>query len=114
MTDARLPAHLEISGIIRAVQSQGGFATVLSKGERDAGTILIVTLERGGPARLYERMPQMDGSRSFVLTRTQDIEKQSEFNTYLTNRAARDPDLWVLELDIANPERFAALQQKIS
>ncbi|MXO91429.1 DUF1491 family protein [Pontixanthobacter aquaemixtae] len=110
--DARLPAHLEISGIIRAVQNEGGFATVLSKGERDAGTILIVTLERGGPARLYERMPQLDGSRPFVFSREQDIDNPSEFNDYLTKRSARDPDLWVLELDIANPERFAALQHK--
>ena len=110
--DARLPAHLEISGIIRAVQNEGGFATVLAKGERDAGTILIVTLEQGGPARLYERMPQLDGSRPFILSREQDMDNPLEFNEYLTNRSARDPDLWVLELDIANPERFAALQHK--
>ena len=113
MTDARLPAHLEISGIIRAVEAEGGFATVLSKGERDAGTILIVTLQREGPAQLYERLPQLDGSRPFVLSRTQDPENPLDFNEYLTNRSARDPDLWVLELDIANPERFAALQQKV-
>ncbi|MDN3646880.1 DUF1491 family protein [Pontixanthobacter aestiaquae] len=110
--DARLPAHLEISGIIRAVQAEGGFATVLSKGERDAGTIMIVTLDRGGPARLYERMPQIDGSRPFVLSREQDADNPMEFNEFLRKRGAQDPDLWVLELDIADPERFAALQHK--
>ena len=110
--DARLPAHLEISGLIRAVQAEGGFATVLSKGERDAGTIMIVTLERDGPARLYERMPQLDGSRPFVLSRTQEIDNPLEFNEYLTKRGTQDPDIWIIELDIANPERFAALQHK--
>ena len=110
--DVRLPAHVEISGLIRAVQAEGGFATILSKGERDAGTILLVTLDREGPAKLYERMPQLDGSRAFVVSRTQDIDNPLEFNEYLTKRGTQDPDLWILELDIANPERFAALQHK--
>jgi len=66
---ARLPAHLEASAIIRLAESQGGYATVLAKGERDAGTILIVTLCRGAGAVLYERMPGLDDSRSFVATK---------------------------------------------
>ncbi len=112
MMDARLPAHLEISGMIRAVQAEGGFATVLSKGERDAGAIMIVTLDREGLARLYERMPQMDGSRPYVLSREQNPDNPLEFNEYLVKRGTQDPDLWVLELDVADPERFAALQHK--
>lgn len=111
MTD-RLPTHLEISGLIRAVHNAGGFAAVLAKGERDAGTVLIVTRGRGQPDRLYERMPQMDGSRPFTVTRQQDINNPLKFNEYLTNRRQQDPDIWIVELDIAHAERFAALQHK--
>ena len=82
---------------------------VLSKGERDAGTILIVTMFRGGPAKLYERMPQLDGTRPFECTKLQDIEKPSEFDEYIARRRSQDPDLWVLEVDIADAERFIAL-----
>ncbi len=82
---------------------------VLSKGERDAGTILIVTMFRGENARLFERMPQMDGTRSFVTTKTQDVENPTEFSDYLTRRSQQDPDIWVLEVDIDNPERFIEL-----
>ena len=39
--DARLPAHIEVFGLIRAVESEGGFGVVLQKGEKDAGTILV-------------------------------------------------------------------------
>lgn len=105
----RLPAHLEVSSMIRLAESNGGFAMVLAKGERDAGTILIVSMFRGADARLYERMPQLDGTRSFVLTKTQDIEKPSEFDEYISRRRSQDPDIWVLEVDIDNPERFIAL-----
>lgn len=108
--DERLPAHIEVNGLIRAVQAAGGFATVLAKGERDAGTILIVTLQNGTNARLYERMPQLDGSRKFVLTREQDAEKPQEFNDYIAKRSAQDSDLWIVELDVANAERFVAVQ----
>lgn len=106
--EARLPAHLEIAGIIRSVQAAGGFATVIEKGERDAGTILILTIERGENARLWERMPQLDGSRTFAVTKVQDIENPDEMDEYLARRRRQDSDIWILELDIADPERFIA------
>ena len=102
----RLPAHLEISSLIRLAQANGGNAMVLNKGERDAGTILLVTMCRGSDARLYERMPQLDGSRSFIVTKSQDTEKQNEFSEYIQRRAQQDPDIWVLEVDVDDPERF--------
>ena len=105
----RLPAHLEIASLIRLAESNGGMATVLHKGERDAGTILLVTMYRGGNARLFERMPQLDGTRQFVVTRDQDPENPYEFSAYLTRRSQQDPDIWVLDVDIADPERFIAL-----
>lgn len=104
----RLPAHLEVSALIRAAEAAGGFATVVSKGERDAGTILILTIERGGFARLWERMPRLDGARVFEVVRQQDNENKKEFEDYLTRRTARDPDIWLVELDIAGAERFVA------
>ncbi len=106
---ARLPAHLEVSGLIRLIESQGGTAMVLAKGERDAGTVLIVSMCRGENAQLFERMPQVDGSRTFVATKKQDIEKPYEFSEYLKRRRLQDPDIWILELDIDNAERFIEL-----
>ena len=105
----RLPAHLEISSLIRLAEANGGFATVLNKGERDAGTILITTLSRNEPQRLFERMPQLDGTRPFVLTKTQDPEKPNDFHEYVTRRSQQDPDIWILEVDIDSAERFIAL-----
>ncbi|OBV10775.1 DUF1491 family protein [Erythrobacter dokdonensis] len=104
----RLPAHLEVGAILRLAESQGGFATVLARGERDAGTILLVTTCRGKAARLYERMPNLDGSRSFVTTKEEDPEKQQDFSEYLARRRRQDADIWLIEVDIDVPERFVA------
>ena len=104
--DSRLPAHIEVSGLIRAVEAAGGFATVIKKGERDAGTILAICCENGTNARLYERMPQLDGTRKWTLTRSEDPENKVEFSVYWQRRHSQDPDTWIVELDIANGERF--------
>jgi len=107
--DGRLPAHIEIAGLIRAVEAAGGFGTVIAKGERDAGTLLIICCERGENVRLYERMPQVDGSRRWSLSRMQDAENPSEFTDYWQRLKRQDDDLWVVELDIADGERFIGL-----
>lgn len=104
--EQRLPAHLEVSGLIRAVEGAGGFAMVLAKGERDAGTIMLICCERGTTARAYERMPQADGTRKWTVSRRQDAENPQDFDEWCQRRQRQDPDLWLVELDIANPERF--------
>ena len=108
--DSRLPAHLEVAGLIRSVEAAGGFATVLSKGERDAGTIMVVVPENGGNSRVYERMPQLDGTRQWHCSYREDPEKKQEFLDYLNRRGRQDPDLWIVELDIAQGERFIGLE----
>lgn len=104
----RLPAHLEASAILRLAEAQGGFATVLAKGERDAGTILLVTLYRGAGAVLYERMPQLDGSRKFLAAKRENPDNRQEFSEYLARRRQQDSDMWLIEVDIADAERFVA------
>jgi hypothetical protein len=104
--EARLPARLEAMALIRAVQAEGGFATVLQRGEPDAGSLLLVLLENHGISKLYERMPSLSGGRQWVCAKQQDPEKPHEFGEYVTRRGQQDPDLWIVELDIARGERF--------
>ena len=106
MADSRIPAQLEVTGLIRAVQAAGGFATVLAKGERDGGTLLVVCYANGRRAAAYERMPQPDGSRAWTLSRQQDSENMQEFWEYCDRRKAQESDLWIVELDVPEGERF--------
>lgn len=104
--DGRIPAHLEVSGLLRAVQAAGGFATVISKGERDAGTLLVTCCQNGRSYRAYERMPRPDGTRGWALAKSEDSENPLEFGEYLDRRRRQDKDLWIIELDIPDAERF--------
>ena len=104
--EARIPAHLEVAGLMRRVAVEGGFATVIAKGERDAGTILLVLRDPRTNPRLFERMPHPDGTRPWTLNRVQTPENKQEFEDYLTRRSRQDSDVWIVELDVPNPERF--------
>lgn len=107
--DTRLPAHLEAFGLIRQAQALGGFGTVIHKGERDAGTIIVVLTENGTNTRIYERLPNIDGVRNWSLSKKQVTENTQEINEYLDRREKQDPDTWIVELDIANGERLIGL-----
>jgi len=104
--DPRVPAHLEVAGLLRAVEAAGGFATVIAKGERDAGTLLVTCCENGQNYRAYERMPQADGTRGWALAKRGDSENPFDFTDYLDRRRQQDRDLWIIELDIPAAERF--------
>ncbi len=51
-------------------------------------------------------MPDLEGRRPWQCIRRQDSEKPSEFNEYLERRGERDRDAWIVELDVADGERF--------
>ncbi|AKM11214.1 DUF1491 family protein [Croceicoccus naphthovorans] len=106
--DSRLPAHLEVSALIRACEAAGGFATIVKKGEKDAGTILIVACEKGCDSKLYERMPTLDGDRKWTVAKAQESDKPLEFSDYLERRGRQDSDCWIVELDVANAQQLIA------
>jgi hypothetical protein len=104
----RLNARFEIGALIRRAEVAGGFAAVLHRGDDQAGTLLLLTTQKGANPGLWERMPALDGTRKWVPLTIQGIENTSEFDQYVGRRHAQDPDLWVIELDVADPERFIA------
>jgi hypothetical protein len=106
----RLPAHLEVAALIRLAEAGGGFAAVLHKGEREAGTVLVSLTDRGGPARLFERLPMADGRRLWSLARAEDPDDRQAYADYLARRVRQDADVWVVELDIAEGERLIGFQ----
>lgn len=106
--DARLPAHLEVAALLRCANALGGFGTVIRRGDADGGTILVLTMENGGKACAFERMPTAEGTRQWTLNCRQDIENKTEFDDWLMRRTAQDRDLWVIELDTPLGERLIA------
>lgn len=92
--------------MLRATESLGGFATVLHKGDVDAGTILVVIEQKQGLGVLYERMPQPDGARKWIAAKVQDPDNKTEFQDYLDRRKRQDSDTWIIELIVDDGARL--------
>lgn len=100
----RLPAHLEVAAIMRRAEAEGGFVTVLRKGDPDRGALTLIVQQRGeirgvlerelGPSFTYEWIFKPAGSESL--------------DELVARRERLDTDFWLIELDVAEPERFIA------
>lgn len=99
----RLPTGILASALIRRVNDVGGFATVRARGDAQAGSMLLVLAERGCSIRMVERGIGPNGAAILI-----DSTPNDDPELYWQRRRAGDPDLWVIELDVADAERFAA------
>jgi hypothetical protein len=103
----RLPSGIVVSALLRRVNDAGGMGVVRARGNAQAGAILVIALEQGANPRVYER--GIDASGTTALLRSGPEGDDSDaIDAYWRRRRSRDPDLWVIELDIPFAERFAA------
>ncbi len=96
---ARLAAGMLVSALIRRAEAAGGGAMVLARGDATAGALLIQLAERGVPGALVERMLDADGAYAWRPTGPDDASARAD---YIARRRRGDPDLWVVELDLAD------------
>ncbi len=103
----RLTSQVLVSALLRRAQIEGGFGAVLAKGDPTAGAVMVILAERGARVQLLERLLQPDGSYAWRDS-GQAATDDEKFAALLERRRRGDPDLWLLELDVASAERFAA------
>jgi hypothetical protein len=108
VSDSRLPSGLEAAGLVRSAQAAGDFATILKKGDPDRGALLLVVTSRGRHFGCLERMLSLDGAYSWQQVGPTESLGSAGVAEFLGKKARFDPDLWLIELDIAEPERFIA------
>jgi hypothetical protein len=104
----RLPSGLLVGALLRRVNDAGGLGMVLARGDEQAGAILLILSEKGNNFRAMEAGIGPVGERQLIAAGPPDGSEAMAVSDYWQRRRARDPDLWVVELDIANAERFAA------
>lgn len=104
----RLTSAMLVSAMVRRADAAGGSAMVLAKGDATSGAILLLLLERGANPRFIERGIGPQGVPALVPSGPADLADEASATSYWQRRRARDSDLWVVELDIADAERFAA------
>jgi hypothetical protein len=81
----------------------------MRRGDSTSGAILLIGQIRGRHPVLFDRFPSLDGDSSWQAVTKQIEENVLEVSAYWRKRVARDPDLWVVELDVASQERLDGL-----
>jgi len=105
---ARLTSAMLVGALLRRVSAAGGFATVLVKGDATSGMILVQAVEKGREIGLFERVSNFAGGYALMRCGPAPEEGAESLAQYVARRRKSDPDLWIIELDIAEAERFAA------
>jgi len=105
---ARLQARIVATALIRRAGQEGGSATVLKTGDDQSGSIMLQCNEKGQFIAFVERLLDLDGGYAWSRAGPDRSTKMAEIQEYVDRRTRNDPDLWVIELDIPEPERFAA------
>ena len=90
------------------MQADGGFATVIRRGDDERGSLLLLVSSRGKHVVCLERVLNFDGSYAWMPAGPPDSASSAEIADFLARRAQFDDDCWAIELDIADPQRFIA------
>ena len=80
----------------------------MRKGDPERGSLLILVTSRGENIAVLERVLSLDGDYKWQATKAPESPGSEDMVNFLARRASFDEDLWAIELDIADPERFIA------
>lgn len=80
----------------------------MKKGDPERGSLLLFVSSRGRHVACLERVLNLDGSYRWQAVGPLDSASSTQIADFLARRERFDEDLWAIELDIAEPERFIA------
>jgi hypothetical protein len=80
----------------------------MKRGDEQRGSLLLFISSRGTHVATLERVLNLDGSYRWQQVGPAESAGSIEIADFLARRARFDEDLWAIELDIADPERFIA------
>lgn len=102
----RLAAHVEAASLIRRAEQEGGFATVLRRGDAERGSLLLLVASRGIHHACLERALAPGGTYRWQKAGPAPGSAAPAIADWVEKRTRFDEDSWLIELDIAEPERF--------
>ncbi len=105
---ARLKSRFLVDLLLRRTETAGGFAAILARGDETSGIILVQCSDRGEPGPLLERRFSLDGRYIWQAVGPDDPKDGEARANYRERRRKADPDLWIVELDIADAPQLVA------
>jgi hypothetical protein len=106
----RLPTGLMVGAVMRKLTAAGQGAYILQKGDAERGTLLVKLVGRDGSCRLELQQRDLDARLVWMSAFREADVTEAKSDEYITRARARDPDLWIVEIEVADsasPNPFA-------
>jgi hypothetical protein len=97
----RLTSHIWVSALLKRCRGIGVMATVLAKGDVQAGSISLACRRRNGRSLWLTATMDSKGDRAWLGGRN-DYD-DAEISLRLERLRRTDPDAWVVELECDDP-----------
>jgi len=101
LTD-RLPTELWVSAHLRQCTAKGIPVYVVHKGAPASGTVTVRIVMRGKGSKLLNQSRDMDGKMGWINPFDSEILDDPRADQYIQRSIARDPDVWVIEVEDAD------------
>ena len=97
MTSDRLASDFWVRAYLARLRRDSIPAFIAATGDPDAGAILVKLNRLDGSGRIFQRVYDMDADK--WLWKMLDEGSDSDLDEYLERQHARDPDLWIVEVE---------------
>ena len=99
MSDDRLPTDVWVMAQVRRCNAEAVPAMVVRKGEAKGGTLLLKLNQLEAGCRVLTQARDLDGNLAWFGAFDGKPVEEAEADAYIGRAVARDPDLWVVEIE---------------
>lgn len=99
MSEGRLPTELWLTAGLRRCSNDGIPATVVRRGERQSGTVVLKINQLEAGCRIFTQGRDPDGELVWFPALDGALVAEAEADAYLERAAKRDPDVWIVEIE---------------
>jgi hypothetical protein len=104
--EPRLKSGIWVQALIRRCDLAAIGVAVVAKGDGDAGAILLKLSARDGGCTVLAQARRADGAAVWMRATGPAPVADAEADAYIARQRARDPDLWVIEIETSSPDRL--------
>ena len=104
MDDARIPTELWVKAHLSRLSAQGLPAVIAQRGDAHGGMVILKVNRLDKGCRVLTQTRDLDGVLSWMPALKGELVPEREADDYISRQTARDPDLWVVEVEARDGE----------
>ena len=102
--EPRLKSAIVVKALVRRCDLAAIGVAVVSRGDPDAGAILVKLSDREAGCSVLSQTRRPDGSLVWMRATGAAPVPEDEADAYIDRQRRRDPDVWVVEVETAAAE----------